>query len=605
MRSLSCVRRGALWVLVVAALAVVPARGQVLQQVPADAMVVVKFTNLEQVSKKVANFAQQLGVAQMQPEFADPLGALEKHAGVSKGLDRAGDLVFAFLDPEAHGGPDNSMVILFPVTNYQTFLSNFPDAKAEGAVTQATMGDDKKPAFFAEWGKYAAVSPNKDVVAQKPAGALSVQGLAAREMQGKDATMYVNMAAVRAKALPMIQGQRQGWVAQMEQQFGNNPNAQKYLPLAKAAVNAGLNFAEQFLQETQSFTWGVNLTNDGIGSTMMVEFEPASKLATQVARLKNTDNQLMAGLPEGKYIFYGGFVCDPKVSTDIFNDMVGPVMNDLNAVGEQAKPVNDWINATRAQLGTMTSTSFGMLVPTTPLGAGSVIQEVAITRGDAATLTKATKENLQATNALTQSLQGMMGAAAQGVQMPTYTFNDNAKTVDGVQLDQFQMKLNENPQTPQEAQATQMMKMMYGPQGLGGYIGAVDPNKVIAAIGLDDATLAKAVAAAKGNQDPLAGQAELKAVSSQLPQNRMGAAYLALDQLIGTGVNYAKQMGMPVNLQLPPNLAPIGMTLATEGSAIRSDVYIPAQLVQSIVAASMQMMMQMQGGKQPGGPGGL
>ena len=49
------------------------ARAQVLQQVPSDALVVVKVSNLKAVSDKVAKFAEALGLSAVQPEFADPL----------------------------------------------------------------------------------------------------------------------------------------------------------------------------------------------------------------------------------------------------------------------------------------------------------------------------------------------------------------------------------------------------------------------------------------------------------------------------------------------------------------------------------------------------
>jgi hypothetical protein len=49
------------------------------------------------------------------------------------------------------------------------------------------------------------------------------------------------------------------------------------------------------------------------------------------------------------------------------------------------------------------------------------------------------------------------------------------------------------------------------------------------------------------------------------------------------------------------------MTVSTEATTIRTDGYVPTQLVQSIVSSVMQMMMEMRGGggAAPGGPGGL
>jgi hypothetical protein len=188
------------------------------------------------------------------------------------------------------------------------------------------------------------------------------------------------------------------------------------------------------------------------------------------------------------------------------------------------------------------------------------------------------------------------------------TYTDNAKTVDGVQLNQFQTQFTPpagGQRTPQQMQMQQMMTWMYGPNGMNGYAGKVGNDKMIAAVGTSDAVLQQLITAAKANQDPLSQSQMVASVKAKLPQQRIAEGYLALDQLVGTIANYAKMFGAPVNLQLPAELPPIGGTIATEGSAIRADGYVPAQLVQSLIAAGMQAYMQMQGGQQPGGPGGL
>ena len=49
------------------------ARAQVLQQVPTDALVVIKIKNLQDVSTKIAALSQQWGLANIRPELNDPL----------------------------------------------------------------------------------------------------------------------------------------------------------------------------------------------------------------------------------------------------------------------------------------------------------------------------------------------------------------------------------------------------------------------------------------------------------------------------------------------------------------------------------------------------
>src|SRR5438046_2855753 len=56
------------------------ARGQVLQQVPSDALVVVKFNKLKATSDKVAALSQKFGLAGINPELADPIGTMRQKA---------------------------------------------------------------------------------------------------------------------------------------------------------------------------------------------------------------------------------------------------------------------------------------------------------------------------------------------------------------------------------------------------------------------------------------------------------------------------------------------------------------------------------------------
>src|SRR5688500_14097990 len=109
-RSLAAV----LAVTVVLLLAPLAARAQVLQQVPSDSLVVIKINKLKPVSDKIAAFSQKLGLAQVQPAFADPLGALQQRAGIKQGVDPNGEAAIVFVN-----GPmqedDPPLLILFPV----------------------------------------------------------------------------------------------------------------------------------------------------------------------------------------------------------------------------------------------------------------------------------------------------------------------------------------------------------------------------------------------------------------------------------------------------------------------------------------------------------
>ena len=66
------------------------ASAQVLEQVPADAAVVIKVKSLSDVSGKIAALAQQWGLAGMNPAMADPLAAFQQESGIQDRRIRAG-----------------------------------------------------------------------------------------------------------------------------------------------------------------------------------------------------------------------------------------------------------------------------------------------------------------------------------------------------------------------------------------------------------------------------------------------------------------------------------------------------------------------------------
>jgi hypothetical protein len=244
-----------------------------------------------------------------------------------------------------------------------------------------------------------------------------------------------------------------------------------------------------------------------------------------------------------------------------------------------------------------------MLTPSGALGQDAVIQAAYVNRGDAKTILEAQREIANSQQAFMSIFQP--GAAAMSMKT---TYTANVKTVDGVALNQMQTTFSapagQGP-NPQAAQMQQMMAVMYGPGGINLLTGQVSDKLAVSSMGVSDENLKLLIASAKANDDKLAQSAAIAATKKSLPQTRFVEFYLSLDQVAVTLASYAKAFGMPINFQVPPDLPPLGFTLATEGSALKGEGFIPAQTLQSLIAAGMQTYMQMQGGQQPGGPGGL
>ncbi|HYO08400.1 MAG TPA: hypothetical protein VER17_05470 [Tepidisphaeraceae bacterium] len=613
------------------------ARAQVLQQVPADALVVVKFNKLKATSDKWAQMAQKLGVAEGQQGLSDPLGAFKQNAKITNGMDDAGDAAMFVpnlpMQAGARGQQQPPMVLLLPVTDYQAFIANFQDAKTEGGVSTVRFGTNPMDSYVVNWGKYAAISTTRDALAKKPEG-IQPQGISAKELNDKDVCAYVNMKAARAKILPALAQARTTAAQQFEQAIqqqqrgagagagadpdaapgagaapANNAAAMRMMPLARAGINRVFDVVQQVVTDADAATYGFSVGDDGLKSTMLADFTQGSPSAQRVAQLKGTNESLVGSLPAAKYIFVAGGLGDPKVGTEMLNNFLAPIEAEAAKLGAEGQAITTYTNSLKAWAGASRGSQVGWVAPTGALGQEAIFQFVSVVTGDAQKLQQAQQQMLSSQ----QALMDAFSPAGGGMQVKT-NYTPNAKTIDGVALSQFQRTFT-TPEvqraTPQQMQMQQMMTFMYGPNGVSGYTGAVGNDKLIVASGVSDQVLQQLITAAKGGQGGFEQAAEVQSVKQQLPQNRLAVGYLSLDTLVTTAANYARMFGMPVNLQLPQNLPPIGGAVSTEGGAVRADGYIPAQLVQSLVASVQQMQAQMRGGggggggQQPGGPGGL
>jgi hypothetical protein len=575
------------------------AQAQVLDQIPSSAMVVLKVKNLSAVSAKVAKFANDLGVAQMAPPLADPLGALQEHLKIKDGLDKNGDLALAFFDPATVTDvtEDRSLLLVLPVTDYKAFLGNFPDAKTQGDVTQVAFADDPQPAYMANWGNYAVISASKMLVSTKPTSALKPPAASQAELDAKDFVVYANVVALRDKLRPLGASAKDSFTQLFEMQFKSRPGSEKYLPIVDAAIGQVFAAYDAFLRDADGATASLNLNPEGVSLAFQADFQPQSYLGKIIAQHKNTSDSLLTGLPQGKYLISGGIVLTPAVTAQLFTDCLGPIQKAADDGGADLKPVSDAIESMKTAFAAFEGENFGVLNPNlAQAGQQSLVQILAVITGDAATIKQATEKAQASQQALMQSL-GLPGM--DGVKM---TATPNAKTIDGVTFDSMVTAPDPAATSPAAAQQARMMQLMYGPQGMVAYTGVLDPKHLLVAGGVDDAEISSLIAAAKAQSAPLADNAGIKSVAANLPDRRFEAVYIDLGDLVGAGLGYAKQMGLPVQIQLPPDLPPVGVAVSAQQSALRIESYTPTSLIQAMVAAGMQGYMQMQGG---GGGGGL
>jgi hypothetical protein len=304
---------------------------------------------------------------------------------------------------------------------------------------------------------------------------------------------------------------------------------------------------------------------------------------------------MLTGLPDGKYLLFGGSAGDPQLASSMLADLVAPIEAAMKDGGPDMAPWNNIISLIKAGAAAQTGGAYALVAPHGQLRQDPLVQMISIKTGDAKTLMDVTHKFADMQQTLTKAF-GVPGAAATS----TTTFTPAAKTVDGVTFDELQVAFNMTGQSFQEMQAAQFISFLYGANGVQVYTGMVSDQTMLSVSGVPDDVITAAIEAIKKGDDPLAKIDTVKAVAAQLPPQRFATIYIPLAEWASTGLNVAKQFSVDMGVKIPDDLPPVGCTLSTDGTAVRMDTYCPTQLVQALTAAGIQMFMA----QNRAGPGG-
>ena len=588
------VNRLAVAAVVLAGLLAGSARAQVMEQVPADAMVVVKLSNPQATSAKISAFAKQVGM-EMEP-FGDPLSFALEQIGIKEGIRKDGQAAIVVFAPKGEAG-EPPVMGLVPVTDYQAFLGNFKDPQKEGDVTVVSPEGIPTQLYIAKWGDFAAVSASKALLAKKPGGLkLAEQSAKLLNNDKIDLSVYANAAPIRDMALPELKQQREQMVKQAVATYLENDGMEKYAPVIRTLVEQGLDLLQNTLQDAEAGVFAISMTDEGWNTTMLAEFAPSSKTGSMIKQIQNTDASLLRGLPQADYVVYGGMSQKSDVFSKFLSDVLAPVKAQLKQVGgEDAQAFVTAIDAYTDYMKATTGGSFGAVLD--PQAQQGMLKGTFVMEGDANAMMNAQEQMRK----LGPVLGGIMPGPKQAMQ-----YTENAKTVEGVKLDKTTVEVKYDAGDPAQAMMKQITEFLYGKQGPVVYVGVVNPNRLVQILGGEEEFLQKAVAAAKAGEDPLAQANAVKAVNAQLPQKRFAVGYVAVDKIITFALSMENQaMGGGMQLQLPPNLPPVAFSMSSEGAALRADTHVPRQLVQALISAFNKLQADMENRGGAGRPGDL
>jgi len=559
------------------------AYAQVLDQVPSESILVFHVNNLQQLNLKAAKLAHDWGLDEWDAGAKDPLAAIMEKGHVTKGVNKSGELAIAFMGNEKDEG---TPYVLIPVTNYKDFLGNFEAVgDAQNGVQEVKNPGNGQNLFAIQRGNFAAMGSDKEALAKKPGG-IKLQGTMQREVREKDMAMFLNMPIVRQKFLSEFQQNRQTFIDEFVKNIQGQEQTKSFAPVAKTVAVAMADMAEQFMKDSEGLVVSGNIDASGILFSGLAQFTSQSQWGKTIAEMKPSNQSLLAGLPDHKYFAFGGMSWDPQLAAQLTSQILDPIRKDLVATNDQGKQIATAIDAMKNLLSATSRVSVGYVVPE----GGGIVQTVQVLTGDAKKIEQSQKQIMDLSNAL------MAGAPSAGIKMNLKPMGP--KTVDGVTVNSYEASFEADPNNPQAAQMQGVMQLIYGGPTITTYTCAVNDRTFLVVQGGNEQFLKEAIANAKAGKDALTSSRLVSSVSKQLPQKRFFEEYVALDNIIGAGVRLAQTAGLPFKVKVPADLPPLGITAGNDGSAVRGDVYVPSQTVQSLIAAGIEAYQQAQkGGK--------
>lgn len=499
----------------------------------------------------------------------DPLAKLKEEVGVTKGIDDNAAAAVAFthlpIDDVAPGAkPDPKAkptgLLFIPVTNYPTFLSNFPEAKpGNGGVTAIKLKG--KTNYIKQSGSYAVIGEKQaEVDAYQPPAqdnGLTVQAgtLGAGVVSRSHAVVFVNLATFGPKLLPLMKKE----LAKARAQVMKNPDAAT-TQLAAPMFDAYTEVIEAVLTQGNSAVYGIELTADGFGLTGAQQFKPGTRLAQEFAHAPAAP-VVFNRLPQRPYLF----------ATSL----------NLTAV-----PIKQWLTDFAAKLPDSTyKTVFTDTAKVMQL-AGDQVQQgfYAPNLGGGAPPsfnnsitvypTNNAKQMLAAKKELVTKANGMK--LANGASYTT-SYHENVMQVGGFPVDQFSIKIN----FPPEELGKMGPLAMFVTQDLGGYAVATDHALVLAS-GADPVQLKDAIEAADGKAKGLEADAKLDAVRKHMMPSRFAESYLGVDTVLNLGQGLIGMFAPGKQLEVPANLPPIGFSASVQDGGLGERLFVPMDVMVTV-----------------------
>lgn len=564
-RSMLLGAAGALGMFLAPALGALPA---IFDRVPAEAVLVLTTKNLQEVDDGVS---QLLGAVEL-PALATP-SELLRRAGLGEGIDMTKPVAIALMPGELDGELP-PVVALLPTTNFDGMMEAF-NATADDGVYSITIATGETLFVRKGEGGYAVASPMREF-----ALAVDARGgnLKSHEADlggvGTDLANASHIVAVIKKPLLDILQQQIGPMIQRQAGMTAMMGGADMEAMNEQAEKAQ-KFLEDMLRDSRSFVFGMQAGATGLSLDMALDFQADSEFSGMFNQ-SGDSAAYMKRLPNQPFMFAYGADFSAPVTKKIMN-----VMGQMN---------QGMFPGLAKSLESMTGQSMAVFVSPGGIMGGLLANTVAYNGSNDP-------------KGMLESLRAWSNDAAENMPGMTMTYQQNAAEVDGVSVDAWSMKMDMGANTDPFAggMMQQMNTMLFGPSGMGGYY-APGKQGVYQTMSKNSQLVSAALKAETGDESLLANRG-LSMVAKRLPENRTVEAYVGVHAILQQGLQMAAMFGMPLQVELPDQLPPVGLGVTTDRSAARVATFVPAPVIKTVGQLAMQaeQMFGGMGGQDEGG----
>lgn len=542
-----------------------------LDRVPADVPVMVSMRSVSGFVTNLEAFTKSMSLPTVATTDFQEIKDLLKTPGVNA----EGSAAIAILSVDEAEGGEQPAVAIIPVKDYAAFAKSFGGT---GTGVEEIKIKDEAQFIKSLDGGFAALGKNKEIVekfAGKPGNGAAIEKLLGPNgklaAEGKDAVIIANLPALAPKIKEGMAEAKENMKAMAEMGGGGEKGAEGNVAMLSW-------FEEGLTRDGQSGVLAVSMGESGLKLDMAGQFKEGSEWAKYFTG-KGKGGALTGALPNEAFLF--AFAIDtssPGLRT--FAKQIGEMQKKAGGGG---------------MFGGMNPMAFmdkldamGFILGESPAPIGGLFLNTAyyMRTSDAKGLLGETKKMMTELNGKTEG----------GIKFAT-TYTEGGEKIGDKAVDVWSMRMSADPNAPEAAGVAQMQAMLFGPNGMQGYMGAVNGG-VIATYAKNKDMFTKAAAALESGK----GMTEDKGIAEVgggLPKDRSMEGYIGVKSILNVVSSFMGMMGGPANFEVPEDLRPIGFGGTTDQGGVRVAVNVPAQVLKTF--ADLQKQMQGGGEEEPAG----